>query len=239
MIAPRTVYRKLLAAYGPRGWWPVTSPRHRRPKYHPGRYDLPGPRAAFEICAGAIMTQNTAWSNVVTALELLRTEKVLEPRRILRLRDARLRRLIRSTGYFVQKAKKLKYFSRYALARRASLSRRLRETPLPALREELLGIYGVGPETADSMLLYAGGRRSFVVDAYTKRIGMRLGWFTSGAGYHDIQDFLTARMPRSVKVYQELHALFVELGKRACRTRPCCGSCPVRSGCPERRRRMR
>ncbi len=236
MIAPREAYRRLLQRYGPRGWWPVTPPGAGSPRYHPGRFTLPGPRGTSEICLGAILTQNTAWSNVVTALERLHAVKAMDPRAVMRLRPASLQKLIRTSGYFVQKAIKLKHFSRHVLARGVPMTRWMRETPLPALREELLDIHGVGPETADSMLLYAGGRRVFVVDAYTKRIGSRLGWYPGSESYAAVQAFFTERLPRSVKVYQEYHALFVELGKRVCRPRPLCGECPLRTACPQARR---
>jgi len=186
---------------------------------------------------GAILTQNTAWDNVVTALERLHAARALEPRRLLGLRTARLQGLVRTSGYYVQKTRKLQFFSRHVAALGRPLTRWLGDTPLPQLRDELLGIHGVGPETADSMLLYAGGRRIFVVDAYTKRIGSRLGWYPAGASYGEVQRFFTRRMPLSVRVYQEYHALFVELGKCACRTRPRCASCPLRRGCANPSRR--
>ncbi len=232
MTAPRKAYSLLLKAYGPRGWWPATPPGASSPRYHPGNYALPGPRGTLEICLGAILTQNTAWGNVITALQRLHGAGAIELEKILRARPASLQGWIRSSGYFVQKTKKLKNFARYVLARRIPLTRWLRAAPLGELREELLSINGVGPETADSMLLYAGGRRVFVVDAYTKRIGSRLGWFRPEWPYAEVQAYLEVRLPRSVRVYQEFHALLVELGKRCCRPAPRCAECPLRGACP-------
>lgn len=228
----RKVYRRLLGRFGPRGWWPLTPRGAFSPRYHPGRPAAPSPRAAAEICVGAILTQNTAWTNVVKALESLHRDGPLSLERIAGMPSRRLQRLIRSSGFFAQKASRLKTFARHALRRERRLDRWLSSSPLSALREELLSIRGVGPETADSMLLYAGGRPVFVVDAYTRRIGSRLGWFPDSAGYEEIQAFLSKRLPRELRVYQEGHALFVELAKRACRTKPICGDCPLRGICP-------
>lgn len=238
MIVPRKAYSLLFKRYGPRGWWPVTPSGAPSPRYHPRKYELPGPRGTLEICLGAILTQNTAWTNVVTALEKIQDEKGMKLKKIFDVRPTTLQSRIRSSGYFVQKTKKLKNFVRFALARNIPLTRWLRATPLAGLREELLSINGVGPETADSMLLYAGGRKVFVVDAYTKRIGSRLGWFEANASYDEVQTYLEARTPRSIRVYQEFHALFVELGKRCCRPKPRCGECPLRTACPAGKRNL-
>ncbi|MEK7744898.1 MAG: hypothetical protein AAB576_08785 [Elusimicrobiota bacterium] len=242
-------YRKLLSSFGPQGWWPlIRGPRGAAPKtseaalprviprsasfpcYHPGVYRKPGPGQALEICLGTILTQNTAWSNVVKALGALSGAGALDAERILRMSPARLQTLIRPSGYFVQKAVKLKEFCRRA--RQNGGAGRWLSAPLGPLREELLRVHGVGPETADSMLLYAGFRPAFVVDAYTRRITQRLGWLEEGADYARTRAYLAARLPRSVKVYQEFHALFVELAKRFCSKRdPECPRCPLRGNC--------
>ncbi len=193
-------------------------------------YLKPGRREALEICLGAILTQNTSWSNVVKALSALSEAGALDAERILRMSPARLQAIIRPSGYFVQKALKLKEFCRRV--REEGGIRRWLNKPLSSLREELLAVHGVGPETADSILLYAGSRPAFVVDAYTRRITQRLGWLEEGADYEETQAFLTARLPRSVKLYQEFHALFVELAKRFCSKRdPDCPRCPLRGVC--------
>ncbi|MEE8424842.1 MAG: endonuclease III domain-containing protein [Elusimicrobiota bacterium] len=230
-IEPSAAYRLLLRSYGPRGWWPTTPPHGLRPKYHPGRYAPPSPKASLEICLGAILTQNTAWLNVERALESLNRAGALDVHRLRRIPSRRLQSLIRSSGYFVQKSIKLKKFAEHVLDKGRPLHLWLRGGSLPDLREELLGIHGVGPETADSMLLYAGGRPSFVVDAYTKRIGSRVGWYSKNAGYDDVQKFLALRLRREAKVFNEFHALIVELAKRHCKTKPDCAQCPLRGGC--------
>ncbi|MEE8424251.1 MAG: endonuclease III domain-containing protein, partial [Elusimicrobiota bacterium] len=201
--SPQAAYRTLLRSFGFQGWWPTTPPGGVRPRYHPRRYGPPAPKASLEVCLGAILTQNTAWTNVERALEHLHAADALDLSRLRRMKAGRLGKLIRSSGYFVQKSIKLKKFADHVLSKRRPLHRWLRGGALPALREELLGIHGVGPETADSMLLYAGGRLTFVVDAYTKRIGARIGWHSKNAGYDDVQEFLTSRLRRSAKVYIE------------------------------------
>ena len=230
-MTPAAAYRRLLGFLGPQGWWPLTPLGGRSPRYHPGRFKRPGEREALEICLGAILTQNTAWTNVEGALESLQQAKAVDAARIARMPSRRLESLIRSSGFFVQKAKKLKNFARHLLSKGAPLTRWLR-SPLPDARAELLSINGVGPETADSMLLYAANRPTFVVDAYTRRIGERLGWLKPSMRYEDVRRFFESRLPDSPQAYQELHALFVELGKRTCRKRPLCAQCPLLRSCP-------
>jgi endonuclease-3 related protein len=179
---------------------------------------------------GAILTQNTSWTNVVRALKALHEAGVWTLEDAAALPARRLERLIRSSGYFRQKARKLKVLARRAAAR-GGLSRWL-AGPLPQLREELLSLWGVGPETADSILLYAGGREAVVVDAYTLRVGRRLGWYGPRTGYDDARAHLAGALPRGPRVHAELHALFVELAKRHCRkTSPDCPGCPLSRVC--------
>ncbi|MFH1723154.1 MAG: hypothetical protein ABII00_00890 [Elusimicrobiota bacterium] len=234
---PTEAYRRLLARFGPQGWWPVTARGGTRPRYRPGRFEPPGGRQALEVCLGAILTQNTAWANVWKALVALNGAEGVDLGRLARMPRRRLERLIRPSGYYVQKAVKLKAFVRHALGTGTSLARWLRRSPLAGLRTELLSIHGVGPETADSMLLYAGARPVFVVDAYTDRIGRRLGWFGPDAGYARVQGFFEGRLTRSARVYNECHALLVRLAKDHCRIVPRCGECPLRARCPEGRER--
>jgi len=221
-LTPAAAYRRLLSRFGPQGWWPLTPPGALRPRYHPGRFQTLGEKAALEVCLGAILTQNTAWTNVEKALESLHRAKALDAGRIRRMPSRRLEALIRSSGFFVQKAKKLKAFLRaYSLDWLRTVS-----------REKLLSVKGVGPETADSMLLYAAGRSIFVVDAYTRRIGERVGWLKPSMKYDEVRAFFEEGLSASLRVYQEMHALLVELAKRHCRkTDPLCAGCPLRKGC--------
>ena len=201
---------------------------------------LPGPsgREALEIAVGAILTQNTAWSNVEKAIEAIHGAGAMDAGRLRSMPARRLERLVRSSGYFRQKAARLKVFLREA-ARRGGLDAWLKR-PRSALREELLSVSGIGPETADSIVLYAAAKPSFVVDAYTLRIGERLGWFPIGDGagaqgrpasYETAQSWLVAALPFSGIVYNEFHALVVMLGKLYCRKEPLCGHCPLRENC--------
>lgn len=228
--APLAVHRRLLRAYGPQGWWPVTPAGGRGPRYRPGRSAALSERQRLEVCVGAILTQNTSWGNVEKALSRLHEAGLRDLEDLLTVPSRRLEGLIRSSGYFRQKAKKLKAFARHLAARGGKVSGWLRGG-LRERREELLGLYGVGPETADSILLYAGGRPAFVVDAYTLRIGARLGWWRQ-AGYGRAQSYLTKRLPEDAALYNEFHALLVEHAKAHCRkAAPLCAGCPLREVC--------
>jgi endonuclease-3 related protein len=226
---PQQAYRLLLKAFGPQGWWPVTVRRDSRPVYRPGFQGPLSERQRVEICVGAILTQNTNWANVEKVLRVLHHASLMDFKKVSRAPPPRLAAYVRSSGYFRQKAKKLKIFARHALARGMSLRTWL-SGPMTALRSELLALWGVGPETADSILLYAGGRPAFVVDAYTVRIGRRLGWFRR-QDYDHVQRFFTDRLPPSPAVFAEFHALLVELAKRHCKTTPVCEGCPLTSMC--------
>lgn len=235
MTGADRVYRLLYDRFGHQGWWPTTPQGELTPLYHtrPGRplteTDM------FEICVGAILTQNTAWTNVKKALVELNRHRLLDPRQILNVPFSSLAKMIRSSGYFRQKAKKLRFFSRYLIRNYSGKVGNLLKRPMPALREELLGLYGLGPETADSILLYAGGFPVFVVDAYTRRIGNRVGLF-SAESYGEVQKYFEVRLrdfkgKKASLLYNEYHALLVALGKNYCRTRPLCKECPLRRVC--------
>ncbi len=228
-LGPSEAYRKLLKAYGPRGWWPVTVKPSKGPVYRPGHQGRLTERQRVEVCVGAILTQNTNWKNVESALRTLHGAGARDLRGILKTPSRRLEALVRPSGYFRQKAKKLKIFARHALSRGRSIGKWL-DAPLDSLREELLSLWGVGPETADSILLYAGGRPVFVVDAYAVRIGRRAGWFRRH-DYDHVQRFFTRKLPKDAAVYAEFHALLVELAKRHCRATPSCPGCPLKEGC--------
>lgn len=185
-----------------------------------------------EICAGAILTQNTAWTNVEKALEGLHGAGLLSQGGIAACRLPGLAALIKPSGYYRQKARRLKeFFARAAKEHPEGLERWFRSTPAEKLRRELLFYRGVGAETADSIVLYAAGLPSFVIDAYTRRIGERLG-----LGYGDDYDawkaLFEAGLPRRPEIYNEYHALLVKLGKEFCRkTIPLCCGCPLRKEC--------
>lgn len=210
----RMYYDTLFAAYGPQHWWPG--------------------RTTFEIIVGAILTQNTSWSNVEIAMCNLRREKLLMPRAIERVSFARLARLIRSSGYFRQKAKKLKCFVRFLRSEYGGSLNRMFRAPTAVLREKLLAVHGIGPETADAILLYAGKHPVFVVDAYTRRMLERHGLATPTQSYDDIRQLLERSLSSDAPLYNEFHALIVRNGKENCRTsNPRCSECPLHSLLPQ------
>ncbi len=230
MNTTSAVYKRLLQEYGPQGWWPLCTHSGTNPTksgairgYHPGDYSFPRTDTErFEICVGAILTQNTAWTSVEKALTALHSLNAMSPKKLLALNDETLKGAIRPAGYFNQKALSLRAFTQFFI----SLQGR---TPT---REELLKQRGIGPETADSMLLYAWHKPSFVIDAYTKRIFSRIGLCDADADYHDLQTQITEELPRDEKTFNEYHALLVELAKRHCtKTDPDCKSCPLRKNC--------
>jgi endonuclease III related protein len=208
-------YDTLFAAFGPQYWWPGRTP--------------------FEIIVGTILTQNTSWSNVELALHNLRRKKLLTPTAIEAVSFSRLAALIRSSGYFRQKAKKLKAFVRFLRAEYQGSLAKMFRISTNALREQLLGVHGIGPETADSILLYAGKHPVFVVDAYTRRILERHQLAASQHSYEDVRLFFERSLPPDVPLYNEFHALIVQTGKDYCRARnPRCDQCPLHGFLPER-----
>ena len=182
-----------------------------------------------EIALGAILTQNTAWTNVVRALANLRRSGLWRLSDIRRASPSRLERLVRPSGYFRQKAKKLRVFAEHVLGKASKLSDYL-ERPTRVLRPDLLGVWGIGPETADSIILYAARRPVFVVDAYTQRIMSRMGYFKE-ASYDDARNFCASRLPRRHEIYNEFHALLVAHAKQHCRATPRCLGCPLLTSC--------
>ncbi len=185
-------------------------------------------KTQFEVIVGAILTQNTAWTNVESALKNLRRERLLSPRAMERVSQARLARLIRSSGYFRQKAKKLKAFLRFLRAKYDGRLERMFRTPAASLRSELLGVHGIGRETADSILLYAGNRPVFVVDAYTRRILSRHQLVPEHADYESLRSLFEISLGPDAALYNEFHALLVHAGKTWChKRRPRCRQCPL------------
>jgi endonuclease-3 related protein len=214
--------------YGSRGWWPLVGKG-----YHPGRSYVPAaPGECFEIMVGAVLTQNTSWNNVGISLRILHDRLLLEPEALLKVSEEELARLIRSSGYFRQKSRKLRIAASYFLEKGFH---KTGPASVPE-REELLSLWGIGAETADSVLLYAFGVPAVVIDAYTRRILERLG--LAPGGDSAIRTFLaesTDGLEKSEAAVRlnEFHALFVEHGKRYCKKRnPFCGECCMAAYCP-------
>jgi endonuclease-3 related protein len=203
-----TAYDKLLAAFGRQNWWPGDSP--------------------FEIMVGAVLVQNTAWRNVERAIANLRDADVMAPRAMYTLAPAELAELIRPAGYYQVKAKRLRNLLKFVVEEYDGSLDAMFRGNLNSLREKLLAIHGIGPETADAILLYAGGLPTFVVDTYTHRVLARHGWLDYEATYHDIKDHFESSLPADVKLYNEYHALLVRVGKEFCRrSAPKCDQCPL------------
>ena len=223
------IYNKLLKSYGPQGWWPLLDVKGVNPTktgsingYHPGDYSHPkNEKEKFEICIGAILTQNTSWPNVEKALINLKKLNAIDPKKILSINEDKLKEAIKPAGYFNQKAKKLKVFSEFFI----NLNEK---TPS---RNELLSVWGVGPETADSILLYAYKMPSFVVDAYTKRIFSRIGEIKKDEDYDKVKSVFEKNLKKDFKIYQEYHALVVEHAKRYCQKTPICEKCIIKDEC--------
>jgi len=207
----RAVFHLLLAAYGPRSWWPAETP--------------------LEVCVGAILTQNTAWGNVEKAIANLKGAGALSAEALGEIPEARLAELIRPSGFFNVKSRRLKAFVRFLFATSDGSLDDLFRRPWRDLREELLGVAGIGPETADSILLYAGGQPTFVVDAYTRRLFGRLGICRHDTEYEELRGMFMTDLAPDVTLYNEYHALIVQHGKERCRTRPLCDGCPLLVRC--------
>ena len=211
MIKIRTLYDELLEKYGEQGWWPLLDVDGENPTktgsvkgYHPGDYSYPRTREQrFEICVGAILTQNTSWTNVEKALINLKDHDMLCPEKILSSTHENIAGLIRPAGYFNQKAKKLILFAEYFL----SMGNKI------PTREELLSLWGIGPETADSMLLYAFKVPSFIVDAYTRRVLRSRNLLKGDETYDEISKMFETNIETKLEIYQEFHALLVEEAK--------------------------
>lgn len=205
-----SLYDVLLHAYGPQNWWP-------------------GRENPFEVVVGAILTQRTTWTNASKVIDALRQAEALTPEAVRGLERADLERLIRPAGFYRAKAATLRAFCEW-VEKAGGLSQFLSMSTL-ALRSALLSIRGIGDETADAILVYAAGKPSFVVDAYTRRVLERLGWIRGMESYAEIQAAFTTALSRDVNVYAELHALIVHHGKTHCRSRPQCESCPLMESC--------
>jgi endonuclease-3 related protein len=203
------IYDLLYERFGPQRWWPA--------------------KTQFEVIVGAILTQSTSWRNVEKAISNLENAGVLSVEGILKIDIHELAELIRPSGYYNMKARKLKAIVSFLSEGFGSDLDTLFDRPLDEVRRDLLGVYGVGPETADSILLYAGRRPSFVVDAYTRRIFGRLGIIEPELSYEEARRLFMDNLPSSARLFNEYHALIVRLGKEICRSQnPGCDQCPVR-----------
>lgn len=206
------LHKRLLAVYGPQGWWPAETP--------------------FEVCVGALLTQNTSWGNASRAIENLRLAAGMELASLLALSPAEMETLVRPSGYFRQKGARLRIFLEYMAKREGDdWLVHLRSAPLEQARDELLALHGVGPETADSILLYAADRPTFVIDKYTLRFGARYGLFPENTKYGEARAFFMGKLPEDPALFNEFHALIVRLGAEVCGAKPLCGECPLMRGC--------
>ncbi len=210
----RAIYERLLARFGHAGWWPGGT--------------------ALEVCVGAVLVQNTSWTNVERALAELRRRGLLELTTLRALRISRLERLIRASGYYRVKARRLRALLDFLQARYGARLEAMRGEDPWQLRAALLEVPGVGRETADSIVLYGAGLPLFVVDAYTRRAFARLGLVAGDEPYDVVQRFFMERLPPDADLYNDFHAQIVALGKDICRPRPRCELCPLGTLCPRR-----
>ena len=202
------IYRKLYSHFGPQAWWPADT--------------------AFEVMVGAILTQNTSWSNVEKAIAALKKYKLLQPLKLYHLPHKKLAKLIRPAGYYNIKAKRLKEFLKFFIDNYDASIKKISAASHSILRKELLAIKGVGPETADSILLYALNKPTFVIDAYTKRIFSRHKLLKADAGYAETQDLFMSNLKKDTRLFNEYHALLVALAKEYClKSAPKCSVCPL------------
>ena len=202
------IYKSLYDFFGPLNWWPGDTP--------------------FEIMVGAILTQNTSWSNVEKAINNLKKEYLLEPQNLYHINQEELAQLIKPSGYFNIKAQRLKNFIAFFVEEFDGSVKKMFSGDGEELRRKLLKVNGIGPETADSILLYAGEKPFFVVDAYTKRIFSRHRLISEDASYHQIQEFFIRNLDSDVELFNEFHAQIVMLGKTICTSKnPDCSKCPI------------
>ena len=201
------LYARLYNAFGPRHWWPADS--------------------GFEVAVGAILTQNTAWRNVTKAITNLKAAHLLAPRSLHDVPIRELAEAIRPAGYFNVKARRLKNFVDFLFEESDGDFERFFTKDLHALRDELLSVNGIGPETADSILLYAGNKPTFVVDAYTKRIFVRHKLISEEARYGELQALFMNNLEQDTTMFNEYHALLVYVGKHFCKSNPRCSQCPM------------
>jgi len=203
------IYTYLYNHFGPQQWWPGDTP--------------------FEIAVGAILTQNTNWGNVEKAITNIKAKKALNANTLHKMPHKQLASLIKPAGYFNIKAKRLKNFLNFLATNFKSSMNRMKSEDTNVLREQLLDVNGIGPETADSILLYALDKPIFVIDAYTKRVLSRHKLAAEKPDYHELQDLFYNHLPMDRKLFNEFHALFVMVGKHFCKPKPRCSACPLES----------
>lgn len=203
-----SIYKKLFTAFGPQNWWPGDTP--------------------FEVAVGAVLTQNTNWGNVEKAINNLKKEKVLNAKAIHDMPVNRLASLIRPAGYFNIKAKRLKAFIDFLMTGYHGSMKKMKGEDMHPLRKKLLAVNGIGPETADSILLYALDKPIFVIDAYTRRVLSRHNILGHDETYDKFQELFHSALKKDVKLFNEYHALFVRVGKTFCKTKPICEGCPLK-----------
>jgi endonuclease III related protein len=209
----REVYERLWEAYGPQHWWPGESP--------------------FEVIVGAVLVQNTSWKNVEKAIANLRERDLLEPIALAGVPVEELAELVRPAGYYRIKARRLHNLLRLVVDEYGGDLDAMFAAGAATLGEQLLAVNGVGPETADSILLYAGNLPVFVVDAYTHRVMKRHGWVEPDIDYHGLQEFFKTHLEEDVRLYNEYHALLVRVGHRHCRKTAQCEGCPLAEMLPD------
>lgn len=205
---PLQIFELLLERWGPQHWWPA--------------------RTEFEVVIGAILTQNTNWSNVERAIANLSDLNALKPEAMSALCDGDLAEAIKPAGYYNVKTQRIRNFLDHLNRYYSGELHEFFKLETQEIRQQLLQINGIGPETADSILLYAAQRPVFVIDAYTRRLMIRHGWSYPSEKYYDISVKFTREMPRDLRVYNEFHALIVRLGKECCKPKPICEVCPLR-----------
>lgn len=223
----KKIYIQLYSHFKPQNWWPVTKDNEITPNYH--KSIKLNEKQKLEICFGAILTQNTSWKNVEKAITQLNKNNLINIDKILKINNKKLALIIKSSGYHNQKAIKLKNFCQYLNKNYNNYLKELFKKNIDELRNELLSVNGIGPETADSMILYAAKKPIFVIDAYTKRIINRIGF--KEETYDELQELFMDNLEPNEKSFNEYHALLVELGKNYCKKKPICGNCPINKMC--------
>ncbi|SMC16951.1 DNA-3-methyladenine glycosylase III [Desulfacinum hydrothermale DSM 13146] len=201
------IYTTLRQAYGPQGWWPADTP--------------------FEVIVGAILTQNTAWKNVRRAMDNLKAAGLLQLQALLQADEDQVRQCVRPSGYYNQKTRRLRTFCRHVAQRWQGDLEAFLTQDMEGLRRELLSLNGIGPETADSIVLYAAHQPSFVVDTYTHRVFSRHGWVPEEVSYEELRNYFMDALEPDVYLFKEFHALVVRVGHEHCGRKPSCPGCPL------------
>lgn len=222
----KQIYNKLHSHFGPQHWWPVTPKNKFHPEYSGGHRSE---KQQLEVCFGSILAQNTNWKNAEKAVIELNKNNLIDTNKITKINIKKLAKIIKSSGYHNQKAKKLKNFCEFLLKNYNGRLDLLFKNDIAELRTQLLSVNGIGHETADSIILYAAKKPIFVIDAYTKKIVNRLGY--KEETYNELQKLFMQALPNSEKLFNEYHALLVELGKNICKKEPLCGNCPINEHC--------